>query len=215
MASELQITANQRNALKGTGPRSVEGKERSSHNATKHGLTTGDRLLPGEDPEEFNRFRLAITRQLAPIGELELELVERSAHLLWRMRRIEVFETALLKWEAYHQLKRHDLPNSRFVDSWSLRDVTTVEEGLNDNSLGDLKMGRAIDALVRTNKLGKLSRYETTLQRQLSSTLKELRELQAQRPQAQLSLQSNVDRVVKPDKVAKAEIIFHHQPKAE
>jgi hypothetical protein len=39
MASERQIAANRRNARKSTGPRSGAGKNRSSRNAYRHGLT--------------------------------------------------------------------------------------------------------------------------------------------------------------------------------
>jgi hypothetical protein len=39
MASERQIAANRRNARKSTGPRSGGGKNRSSRNAYRHGLT--------------------------------------------------------------------------------------------------------------------------------------------------------------------------------
>jgi hypothetical protein len=38
VASERQIVANRRNAQKSTGPRSVEGKQRASRNAYRHGL---------------------------------------------------------------------------------------------------------------------------------------------------------------------------------
>jgi hypothetical protein len=41
MATVKQIAANRRNALKSTGPRSVEGKKRSSSNAYRHGLSLG------------------------------------------------------------------------------------------------------------------------------------------------------------------------------
>ena len=39
MASEKQIAANRANAKKSTGPKSVAGKERSSRNSIKHGLS--------------------------------------------------------------------------------------------------------------------------------------------------------------------------------
>lgn len=38
MATEKQIAANRRNALKSTGPRTPEGKARSRWNALKHGI---------------------------------------------------------------------------------------------------------------------------------------------------------------------------------
>ena len=39
MASELQIAANRRNAQKSTGPKTADGKKRSSKNAYRHGLS--------------------------------------------------------------------------------------------------------------------------------------------------------------------------------
>jgi hypothetical protein len=39
MATERQIVANRRNAVKSAGPRSKAGKRRASHNSFQHGLT--------------------------------------------------------------------------------------------------------------------------------------------------------------------------------
>lgn len=39
MATEKQIAANRANAKKSTGPKSAAGKERSSRNSIKHGLS--------------------------------------------------------------------------------------------------------------------------------------------------------------------------------
>ena len=47
MSSERQIEANRRNAQKSTGPRTVEGKERSRFNALTHGMTAQFDALPG------------------------------------------------------------------------------------------------------------------------------------------------------------------------
>lgn len=40
MASDLQIAANRRNALKSTGPRGAGGKIRAAGNSIKHGLAS-------------------------------------------------------------------------------------------------------------------------------------------------------------------------------
>lgn len=40
MASERQIAANRKNALKSTGPRSAAGKARAANNSKKHGLAS-------------------------------------------------------------------------------------------------------------------------------------------------------------------------------
>ena len=44
--SEARLLANRANALKSTGPRTVEGKEASRANAYKHGLTGSGTVLP-------------------------------------------------------------------------------------------------------------------------------------------------------------------------
>ena len=51
MASDKQIAANRANALSSTGPRSLAGKERSSQNTIKHGLTA-HRIIPGENAQD-------------------------------------------------------------------------------------------------------------------------------------------------------------------
>ena len=52
-ATPIQIAANQANAQKSTGPTSAEGKQRSSLNALKTGLTGRTVLMPGEDTEAY------------------------------------------------------------------------------------------------------------------------------------------------------------------
>src|SRR3974390_2454728 len=54
MSSDAQVVANIENARHSTGPRTEEGKARSSQNALKHGLTSNKSLLlPDEDEEKF------------------------------------------------------------------------------------------------------------------------------------------------------------------
>ena len=55
MTSEARTAANQRNAGHSTGPKSPEGKRRSSQNALKHGMTSKEKefVLPNENAEEF------------------------------------------------------------------------------------------------------------------------------------------------------------------
>ncbi|MBL8223542.1 MAG: hypothetical protein JNL62_30200, partial [Bryobacterales bacterium] len=46
---------NRINSQKSTGPRTPEGKQRSSENAVKHGIYTSSIVLPGESAEEFRK----------------------------------------------------------------------------------------------------------------------------------------------------------------
>src|SRR5258705_482658 len=97
MASKRQFAANRQNALKSTGPRSATGKARSGLNATTHGLAAKQALLPGEDAAEFDQFLRDLVGVLGARGPLELQLVERTASLIWRLRRIPSFEAALFE----------------------------------------------------------------------------------------------------------------------
>ena len=53
MASEAQTLANQKNAQLSTGPTTPDGKNRSSHNAVKTGLTGQTVLLPSDDAAAY------------------------------------------------------------------------------------------------------------------------------------------------------------------
>ena len=58
MTSKKQIEANRRNAKKSTGPKTEEGKAKSSMNALKHGLTSQRVWLNEEEKKDFHGFRL-------------------------------------------------------------------------------------------------------------------------------------------------------------
>ena len=96
MATRRQLEANRANAKRSTGPRSADGKAKSSKNSLAHGLTAQDIVIADEDPEEFERLRAGLQADFKPTSTIELELVERLAGLLWRLRRIPVLEGALL-----------------------------------------------------------------------------------------------------------------------
>ena len=61
MTSLRQIESNRRNALRSTGPKTEAGKQRSSKNAVRHGLTAETVIEPLEDPEDYKAFEQAVT----------------------------------------------------------------------------------------------------------------------------------------------------------
>ncbi len=97
MISEKQLLANQQNALRSTGPRSAAGKSSASQNAIRHGLRAEHTVIPGEDPEEFNRFRQMMLDDLAPAGALEVMLADRIVAAIWKLHRAGRVETELFK----------------------------------------------------------------------------------------------------------------------
>ncbi len=75
-----------------TGPRTAAGKERSSMNATTHGLCSEKTVLPCEDADAWQAFHNAVVAELEPVGVLENEYANRIALHHWRLRRVARFE---------------------------------------------------------------------------------------------------------------------------
>ena len=61
MTSVKQIEANRRNALRSTGPKTEDGKQRASQNAVRHGLTAETVIVPLEDVDDYRAFEQTIT----------------------------------------------------------------------------------------------------------------------------------------------------------
>ena len=57
MATESQINANRENAKLSTGPKTEEGKSKSSRNNTKFGLFTTNNCVQPEEKEDYENFK--------------------------------------------------------------------------------------------------------------------------------------------------------------
>ncbi len=97
MASDAQILANQENAKKSTGPKTVEGKQRSSMNAITHGIFAQIPILPGEDRELLNAIADGINQTYKPRDAMEAILVERITVASFRQIRLREAEAAHIK----------------------------------------------------------------------------------------------------------------------
>jgi hypothetical protein len=95
MTTLAKIEANRTNGKLSGGPKSARGKEVVKLNAVSHGLRSLSPVLPGERPADWTRHRDGVLAALNPVGALEAELAERAALLMWRLRRIVRFETAV------------------------------------------------------------------------------------------------------------------------
>jgi len=96
----IQHSANIANASHSTGPRTEEGKARSSQNAIKHGLTSNKSLLlPDEDEEEFRRFEADLKHTYMPLDAVESDLVDDIISVQWRRKRAAALEARILSAE--------------------------------------------------------------------------------------------------------------------
>jgi len=114
MTSQRQLEANRRNALQSTGPWTVNGRNRSRHNAVRHGLTAETVIPHLEDADDYRVFESTIVSEYEPRTPVEFELVVRLASLLWRLRRATRIENGLLgiQAEILHDIKTAPSPAS-------------------------------------------------------------------------------------------------------
>src|SRR5579864_119933 len=68
--------ANRANSKHSTGPRTPAGKQRSSLNALRHGLTGHTIVLPSEDLAAYQRHSKRWLDEFQPQGVLEEQLVQ-------------------------------------------------------------------------------------------------------------------------------------------
>jgi len=163
MATKAQLNANRCNAQKSTGPTTAEGKSRSSRNATQHGLLSATPNLPGEDPAAFEGFLHAVLADQQPAGAVQTMLVERIAHLQWKLKRLPQIEASIITSQADAETTRRNPP------SYSRRPNPHVPGPGTAETISMDVRGR--------NVLGTLQVYEQRLERSLRACLKELREL--------------------------------------
>jgi hypothetical protein len=157
--SEARLQANRENAKKSTGPRTPEGKQRSSLNATRHGILAQVILLPKEDLAAYNQFTADYAAALNPVGTVEIQLAHACADLQFRLHRMAAAEHNLFA-----------IGHEENGDNWN----TGHSESHTALTFADT-LRRSKDPIAT------LTTYEQRLSRRLLQTLKQLREMQADR----------------------------------
>ena len=146
MTSKRKAAANRRNARKSTGPRTPEGKARSSLNALSHGILSSAPIVSlVETAERWEEHREAIRAALQPANHLEALLVERIALQAWRLARVARYESERL---SRHQEKiNDDVKNDRVLTAgYMVRtsgDLPTYMDASPDDLEAFVKMDRA------------------------------------------------------------------------
>ena len=85
MATEAQINANRQNAQHSTGPRTEEGKARSSMNHLSHGLRARHVVLDYEDRAEFDKMCARLEREWQPATLSEEMMLEQIVTAEWNL----------------------------------------------------------------------------------------------------------------------------------
>ena len=158
MASEAQVRANTHNAQRSTGARTEDGKAAAARNALRHGLCSTQALLPQENVEPLAALDAALRADLQPKGPMEELLLERIVAAEWRLRRAMLVECGLF-----------ERTDDRF------------DPGDHQKTLTQQLRYKFKSACESADALGKLSRYENSIERGMLRALTELRRLQESR----------------------------------
>src|SRR5713101_1941693 len=86
--SPERLAANAANAQHSTGPRTPEGRARSSQNARTHGLTARDVLIAPDEREEFEELLSDYQTDVQPQGAAQQSLFDDLVAAAWDLRRI-------------------------------------------------------------------------------------------------------------------------------
>jgi hypothetical protein len=151
VASEEQIAANKKNCRLSTGPTSAQGKRAASRNAVKWNLFSELVVLADEDQKAFDGFARRIMTDLHPVGALETALADAIVACLWRWRRLHGIEAGLLTMYRTYEGADRGLATAFAHDASQM------------------------------DSMGRLTRYETSLERRFLRLLHELQRLQAVR----------------------------------
>jgi hypothetical protein len=159
MPSNLKSETARINGAKSHGPKTPEGKARSSQNSLRHGLTAADSAtLPIESKEDFQTLLDAYLDRYHPADAIEIELVETLAITRWRLRRVALLESRMLENEIVQSRV------SLFAQVVSIEDENRLAFAFRN-----LANGKALDLLIR---------YEASLTRAYDRTVKQLDLLQ-------------------------------------
>ena len=153
------VRANRENAKLSTGPVTPEGKAVSKLNATRHGLTGRQVLLPSEDADAYTAHIERFRRDLQPATERELELTQMLADTQWRINRIPNLESAIFAVGRMRYAELHKDYDPAIRDQ--VIDFHTMEQ--------------------HARQLNNLSIQESRLRRNYTKDLAELNALQAER----------------------------------
>jgi hypothetical protein len=158
VVSAAKLEANRRNALKSTGPRTQEGKDRSKMNAVTHGCRAETLIVHDEDLQELEARRQAWIADLAPRSDAEQRAVEDAVSYSWRQDRARRAEVAL----ADARLADHDgdgdtsveqqvteLGRRLFLDR--LGPIEFYPTGIDDPEMGDREASTSLAGAGKLN----------------------------------------------------------------
>jgi hypothetical protein len=91
----MSPASNRANAQFSTGPRTEEGKARSSQNALKHGLTAQQLVIKPEEQAAFEQLQAHYQAEIDPRGALQQTLFDELVAAAWNLRRVHILQAGI------------------------------------------------------------------------------------------------------------------------
>jgi len=150
---------NRANSQHSTGPRTEAGKQRTRLNAMRHGLTGQTVLLPEDDLDKYQKCNQEFFTEYKPKGPTEMQLVQVLADTSWRLNRVTVLENSLFTLGIAEQEASVDTEHPQVLTNLAM--AKTYRE--------------------QNHVVANLGMHGQRLARLFKETLKQLREIQAER----------------------------------
>jgi hypothetical protein len=174
MVSNAKVLANRLNALKSTGPRTIEGKTAVSQNAVKHGLLAERDVITSESQADFELYRQQLLDELSPVSPMESMLAERIVTLSWRLKRAGRFQNQAI--DTLNANQTND-PLKKLTQSLSFNFAGEPLRGAGGSN-GELALGRlAVKDFGDARVLEHLLMYERRIEHSLYKTILEFQRL--------------------------------------
>ncbi|HEX3877988.1 MAG TPA: hypothetical protein VHW24_13440 [Bryobacteraceae bacterium] len=157
------------------GPRTPEGKRRSSLNATKFGIFSKICIAPAEELATYTAHCAAYAEALKPIGIIESDIVQQIANLRYRLKRCNAAEQSIFA--------------RGFEDH-----IGEISTGLHEV---DAALAEGATFLEHIHFFELLSLYESRLQRAIERNTAQLEKLQSERKSAAAKAEAEATHVKK------------------
>jgi hypothetical protein len=172
--SLARLAANRANALKSTGPKSPEGKRRSSLNATRSRLHGQIECLPAEDLAVYHKLLDEVIAEHKPVGPTERFHATSAAQSMWRLHRAAAIEQGI------------------FASGFRAH-VDSINAG---HPEVDSALATSETFIQQARALALLTTYESRIRRSLEKDLASLRALQSERKAAHYRAENDAIRML-------------------
>jgi hypothetical protein len=162
--SPARLAANAANAQHSTGPRTSEGKSRSSQNASKHGLTAREVIIAPGEQEIFDNLLADLEADVKPQGAIQQTLFNELAATAWNLRRVRLLEAEPRNQDNPNELDRLARHHTRIERSFHrcLKELKALQTNAVLQATLPASLRKNVPPLASANEIAKRTQYLET-----------------------------------------------------